>query len=418
MRLPWPFGRRSPSDGPSPAAPEGASPSAPSAPRDLTAPPTGAWTSLPPIQRTVGDPPLVAPSSTFLDGVPGHRPLPPIVQALGHETGPAAPPGLVLAKPSPVPSLTSHAPMPVQRRAAAVPGVVPETWSEPEPTAESGPPARRLPAVSASATVTPSPLPLTQAPAVPQPVAQRSAAGGMRTASPAPAATHDGGHSPAAVSSPSLPSPRAARPARAGRWAEHPTAGPASPGLGAPLPASHPGHGVLAPGRPAHVPGHRECLDSHRDPGGSRHRPATRGPGQPDDGGAGHLGQPAAADGPGAGRPTHALGDGPGASRVASIAGACPVAGTGCGQRTPPSPGVGRFQAGKRILCLGGRRRARPRSRLAASCHGPGKPRIRRIDCHNPALEPPRTNATGRNPVRGPVHPGPPAAAHQHRGAA
>ena len=130
MRLPWPFGRRTPSDGQPSHMPEdargGASPveAASDPARDAAArlaPATGAWSTLPPIQRTVSAPPLVAPAAPFLADVSGHRPLPPIVQPLGHETGASAPPGLVVAHVSTVPSLTSRAPMPtrpVQRTAS------------------------------------------------------------------------------------------------------------------------------------------------------------------------------------------------------------------------------------------------------------------------------------------------------------
>ncbi len=267
MRLPWPFGRRTPLDGPSPAAPEGATPSAPSTPTTATAPPTGAWTSLPPIQRTVGDAPLVAPSAPFLDEVPGHRPLPPIVQPLGHEAGPSAPPGLVLAKPTAVPALTSHAPMPVQRRAAAASPAVPETWSEPEPVAEAAEPVRHLRTVTPAATVAPSPRPLTQAPTVTTPMAQRSSAPGSRPDSPAVTPRSPG--DPGTGLPAGLPAPRGAVPGRAGRWAEHAVAGAAAAGLGAPLapipsaaaaptpagtPSSPPRPGASAPGPAASAP--------------------------------------------------------------------------------------------------------------------------------------------------------------------
>ena len=68
VRLPWPFGRSStPPDEASPATASLAS--APPVP--VTACPTPAWADLPPIQRTVGEPPLVAPASPFLAAVPG-----------------------------------------------------------------------------------------------------------------------------------------------------------------------------------------------------------------------------------------------------------------------------------------------------------------------------------------------------------
>src|SRR4051794_12296118 len=104
------------------ASPGSPAASAGDAERGRVAPPTGAWASLPPIQRTVRDAPLVAPTAPFPHDVPGHRPLPPIVQPLGHESRSGAPAGLVVAHATPVPTLTSQAAMPtrpVQRRAAA-----------------------------------------------------------------------------------------------------------------------------------------------------------------------------------------------------------------------------------------------------------------------------------------------------------
>src|SRR5262245_30954571 len=97
------------------------------------APPTGAWSRLPPIQRVSSDPPLVAPASTFLEDVPGAQGLPPIVGQLGHDVSPLAPAGLVTAPLHAVPSLTSHASLvdrPVQRHA-------PEAAPEAEPAFET-----------------------------------------------------------------------------------------------------------------------------------------------------------------------------------------------------------------------------------------------------------------------------------------
>ncbi|HSL33125.1 MAG TPA: hypothetical protein VK871_05710, partial [Candidatus Limnocylindrales bacterium] len=100
VRLPWPFNRADdgadsePAEGTGSTTPSSAT-EAPAA--DRLAPPTGAWSSLPPIQRSVGDPPLVAPAAAFLDGVPGAHPLPPIVEPLGHDVSPIAPAGLVSA---------------------------------------------------------------------------------------------------------------------------------------------------------------------------------------------------------------------------------------------------------------------------------------------------------------------------------
>ncbi len=147
MRLPWPFGRRTPSEEPSSAATEAggsgvrpADAGRPASAGPSPSTPTRAWAALPPIQQTVGSAPLVAPSAPFLDEVSGHRPLPPILQPLGHDAGPSGPPGLVVAHPHPVPSLTSHAPLPtrpVQRRAAA--NADPSAWTDPglDPASEA-----------------------------------------------------------------------------------------------------------------------------------------------------------------------------------------------------------------------------------------------------------------------------------------
>lgn len=261
MRLPWPFGRRTPSDGPSPAAAEGPAPAVPAAP-GATAPPTGAWASLPPIQRTVAATPLVAPAAPFLDAVPGHRPLPPIVGHLGHDTGVAGPPGLVVARPVAVPALTSHAPMPVQRRPAgpASPDAADEPWPERSVEAAASPepaPVRRLAPVPAGATVRPAAAPLTRAPAVVPSTVQRSAGTGtLPAARPAgaPSGTTPGSGpaqaGPAASSTVArpgsgapapLPAPRGTAPVRASRWAEaSPVASPPAGGLGAPLPSASP----------------------------------------------------------------------------------------------------------------------------------------------------------------------------------
>ncbi len=200
MRLPWPFGRSSSSAGPTTRAGGERASSAPSAAQRV-GPPTGAWAALPPIQRTVSPPPLVAPSRPFLADVPGHTPLPPIVQPLGHETGPAAPPGLVVAHARPVPSLTSSAPLPtrsVQRARASLSGPRadlpgfepgPVVASDVAPASGGGPasetaPVRTLPAVPAAATVTPPARSLTRAASSPTPLGP---AGGGRSPGDGPA---------------------------------------------------------------------------------------------------------------------------------------------------------------------------------------------------------------------------------------
>jgi syndecan 1 len=80
--------------------------------------PSRAWASLPPIQRTTGDMPLVADPDAFVEGLPGSQGLPPIVEPLGHEVSNLATPGLVVARTRPVEAPSSGSiPAPVQRRA-------------------------------------------------------------------------------------------------------------------------------------------------------------------------------------------------------------------------------------------------------------------------------------------------------------
>ncbi len=238
MRLPWPFGRRSPSEGPSSAATEaGAAGVRPVDSGPSTSTPTRAWAALPPIQRTVGAAPLVAPSAPFLDDVPGHRPMPPMLQPLGHDAGPSGPPGLVVAHSYPVPSLTSGTPMPpVQHRATARRGQAADAtaaWPEPASVPGAGStasppeadpvPVRHVAAVSPSAVATPPARPLTRATTLApagRPVVSRSAAG------PTPS-------SAAAAASPALSTPADAR------WGEASsstgTSGTAAAGPGLPL---------------------------------------------------------------------------------------------------------------------------------------------------------------------------------------
>ncbi|HEY4227329.1 MAG TPA: hypothetical protein VGM49_03250 [Candidatus Limnocylindrales bacterium] len=116
MRLPFGLGRRSSSgDGASSDDSDtgfdtGVAAAAPA--------PDHAWASLPPIQRTTGDMQLVAAPGSFVEGLPGSRGLPPIVQQLGHEVSSLATPGLVVAHARPIDAPTSGAmPAPVQRRA-------------------------------------------------------------------------------------------------------------------------------------------------------------------------------------------------------------------------------------------------------------------------------------------------------------
>ena len=116
MRLPWPFGRSTSGASDSTGSPGVASdaPTTPAARADGPVASTGAWRTLPPIQRTAGPPPVVAPAAPFLASVPGHTPLQPIVTPLGHDSSPSAPAGIVVAHPHAVASLTSRAPLPTR----------------------------------------------------------------------------------------------------------------------------------------------------------------------------------------------------------------------------------------------------------------------------------------------------------------
>jgi len=283
VRLPWPFGRSASSDGRSPES--GGPVPAPAGP--TPAPATGAWAALPPIQRTAGAAPLVAPSKPFLADVPGHNPLPPIVEPLGHETGPGAPPGLVVAQARPVPSLTSSAPLPtrpIQPRAA--PGVgdsgsspwaaVVPTAGDATPTGPDGGSAAAMPAIApvrtlgpitAAATVRPAARPLTQAPPLASSV-QRSARGAQASSSGAPGGATGRAPSPPAApggdSGPSVASSRPPLPFQRGasRWSEGgsrrsegstPDRSPAE--AGAMFNAPSPARNIVAPQAPARRPG-------------------------------------------------------------------------------------------------------------------------------------------------------------------
>ena len=252
MRLPWPLSWLA-GDGSPASEDHSAAESVPAPPRE--APPTGAWAALPPIQRSVGDPPLVAPAATFLTGVPGARPLPPIVESLGHDVSPVAPAGIVAAPVRSVASLTRSAtlvPPPVQRRTAATDG--PEPVSAPPPSDDPAPshgipqpapveqPVRSLGIVPVGAEARPPAQSLTAAPPLLARLHSRGQPGGspsaavQREASAVGPSQHDAlsGRSPALPSADSVPSL-----AIGGR--------PRRPGLGAPLPAA-PGTTVAATG--------------------------------------------------------------------------------------------------------------------------------------------------------------------------
>jgi hypothetical protein len=282
VRLRWPFGRGTPNDGQPIArgAGDAGAPGVETTTRlDATAggpgagpvagvAATGAWATLPPIQRAIGAAPVVAPSARFLAGVPGHTPLPPIVQPLGHERAPTAPPGLLVAHVSPVPSLTSSAPLathPAQRRPVSAAAARDLADAPPEPPPVASPvqpatlgdqpaepaPVRTLAPVAPAATVTPPARSLTLAAASPTPIVPPTARRPAAAGSPAPGTTS------------TLPMPR-----NVSRWAEA-GAGPAastmrgsdagapSSGPPGPLPARttgdtdpRPSHGSGGPRRP------------------------------------------------------------------------------------------------------------------------------------------------------------------------
>jgi hypothetical protein len=271
--LPWPFGRgsdasageadASPVRGPTQAGNE--HPTAPP-----PGPVRGAWATLPPIQRVVAEPPLVASPEVFAGEVPGARGLPPILTPLGHDVSPTAPAGIVVAHPHAVPSLTSHAdlvPRPVQRRAtrdelepafgmeatpvadATVASAV--SPGAPVPTlAASGPavPVRRIEPVSPAATVRPAPRPLTRAPAAPTPVApvvartpKPGVGPGMRTAQAPRSGAADRPLVTRRTGQPAGPGSPAVTPTvRAAAVPATPAAGTRRPGLGAPIAAPPP----------------------------------------------------------------------------------------------------------------------------------------------------------------------------------
>jgi hypothetical protein len=273
MRLSWPFRRQSEPtsdrDSGSPGDARVAEPST-SVPRPGAA---DGWASLPPIDRVIADPPLVAPTRSFLADAPGVRPMPPIVEPLGHDVSRMAPAGLVIAPVHAVPTLTSRVdlvPRPgaqgrgqVQRSAidahsettvgaaatAARPttdeGSVAATLARgiedgPSPADElerAGRPTRHLGIVPANSVARPPDRPLTtasvqtdrQAGAAARPSVARSA------------------HGPASM--PGVPLPRASSPGTAAQATR--------PGFGAPLASTPPtavrssggGHGMRAVSR-------------------------------------------------------------------------------------------------------------------------------------------------------------------------
>ena len=184
MPLPWPFRRSAnPTSDRSSPAPQGAA---------SPPPPMREWASLPSIQRTIGDPPLVAPAAPFLARVPGAVPLPAIVGSLGHDLSWTAPAGLVAAPLHPVAALTSDAalvrvPSRVQRLSDGRSDSEAPTTSGPSPTPEGIAPSwtpaelrHQLGVVPAGTAANAPERPLTRVDTIPVAVATPPTAGPAR----------------------------------------------------------------------------------------------------------------------------------------------------------------------------------------------------------------------------------------------
>jgi len=121
------------------------------------------WAALPPIQRTVGDHPLTAPSDRFSDDLATHHDPSVSTEPMGHQVSAEAPAGIVLALARPTtrndgPAMISRPR--VQRRAQSAIGesgewdgdeaAPPATWPSPLPTGAPPSAARELPVVAAA----------------------------------------------------------------------------------------------------------------------------------------------------------------------------------------------------------------------------------------------------------------------------
>jgi len=105
MRLPWPFARSRDSVSP-PAA----------GPVSEQRPAGGAWRGLPPLDETIGPPPLVAPVRPFAQAMAAGNPPPPIIAPLAHGRSLEAPRGIVVGIARPTAATAGPAmPRPVQR---------------------------------------------------------------------------------------------------------------------------------------------------------------------------------------------------------------------------------------------------------------------------------------------------------------
>ena len=85
MRVPWPFARSRDSASPPAAAPD-----------SEQRPAGGAWRGLPPLDETIGPPPLVAPVRPFAQAMAAGNPPPPIIAPLSHGRSLEAPRGIVV----------------------------------------------------------------------------------------------------------------------------------------------------------------------------------------------------------------------------------------------------------------------------------------------------------------------------------
>ena len=140
MRWPWHPGSRARRDEAEPAS------AVPPAPASTPALPTGAWRSLPPLQRTTHEPEPVCHLDTFSSELGTHQD-PRFLEPLGHYVDAAAPSGEVagLARPAPAP-----APDPALRPARTVQRTAAPAV-ESVPPADPGPQPADLPRAAAAA---------------------------------------------------------------------------------------------------------------------------------------------------------------------------------------------------------------------------------------------------------------------------
>ncbi|HEY2888952.1 MAG TPA: hypothetical protein VGJ17_10070 [Candidatus Limnocylindrales bacterium] len=214
--------------------------------------PRDAWRSLPAVQRTVGDPPVVAPAAPFAGALATRQPAGLALAPLGHEVSSLATPGLLIGVASSAQAAVSgRVDLPLQRHEVAPAPDQEQPWSSFDgPMETSGPgPARRAP----DGELAPAPAAAIQHLAAPAPLLTSAATAEVRAAPPgrfdlrpgAAAAATSVASAPAlpvvqrtaAVVTPDSNAPKAAsQPAPAAAPARRPTLGEARRlGLGAPL---------------------------------------------------------------------------------------------------------------------------------------------------------------------------------------